>query len=83
MRRPLSISLSILATVGIAVAAASACDIPLGALRRGPPTGIDARLAATRAPAPDFVLEGTAGTFRLADALARGHVLLVFYRGHW
>jgi hypothetical protein len=83
MRRRLSLWISVLATLGVAVAAASACDIPIGAIRRSPPTGIEARLAAARAPAPDFTLEGTSGTFRLADALAKGHVLLVFYRGHW
>jgi hypothetical protein len=83
VRKRVSISLSILATLAVALAAASACDIPLGAIRRSPPTGIEARLAAARAPAPDFVLQGTTGSFHLADALAKGHVLLVFYRGHW
>lgn len=34
--------------------------------------------------APPFALTSHEGqTVRLADALAAGHVLLVFYRGHW
>ena len=61
----------------------SGCDVPIGAVRRSPPAGLDARIVAPGAAAPTFTLEGTAGTFRLADALARDHVLLVFYRGHW
>jgi hypothetical protein len=65
------------------VLAFSACDVPLGAIRRSPPTGIDQRVVSSKAPAPDIVLGGTAGSFRLADALAKEHVLLVFYRGHW
>jgi len=75
--------LSIALAVGVAMTAAIACDIPLGAIRRSPPTGIDARVAAAHAPAPDFSLQGTTGLFHLADALSKGHVLLVFYRGHW
>jgi hypothetical protein len=59
------------------------CGIPLGAIRRSPPDGIDARVLPARATAPDFTLEGTAGRFHLADAVARENVLLVFYRGHW
>jgi hypothetical protein len=34
--------------------------------------------------APPFALMSHQGqTVRLADALAQGHVALVFYRGHW
>jgi peroxiredoxin len=34
--------------------------------------------------APDFILPDHAGrTWRLSDVLARGPVVLVFYRGHW
>jgi hypothetical protein len=60
-----------------------ACDVPLGAIRRSPPPGIDARAVGAGTRAPPFALEGTQGTFRLGDAVASGNVLLVFYRGHW
>jgi len=34
--------------------------------------------------APPFALTSHQGqTVRLADALSAGHVVLVFYRGHW
>jgi hypothetical protein len=66
-----------------ALLGSAACGIPLGAIRRSPPAGLDARIAATGAHATDFTLEGTTGTFRLGDILANEHVLLVFYRGHW
>jgi hypothetical protein len=69
-------------SVGVASAVA-ACDAPLGAIRRGPPSGIEARVVAARAPAPPIHLEGTAGAFDLADAAGKESVLLVFYRGHW
>jgi len=67
----------------LSLSGVTGCDIPIGAIRRTPPSGIDARIAAVRSPAPDFTLEGTTGRFHLADALAKGPVLLVFYRGHW
>jgi hypothetical protein len=60
-----------------------ACGIPLGAIRRSPPEGIDARVLAAQGAAPDFTLEGTTGRFHLADVVAGENVLLVFYRGHW
>jgi hypothetical protein len=60
-----------------------ACGIPLGALRRSPPEGIDARVLSPGGAAPDFVLEGTGGRIHLADVVAGENVLLVFYRGHW
>jgi hypothetical protein len=75
--------LSIPVVLALALAGANACDVPIGAIRRSPPTGIEAKVAPPSAPAPDFTLEGTLGPFHLADTLARGHVLLVFYRGHW
>jgi hypothetical protein len=71
-------TLAILATLS-----AVACGVPLGAIRRSPPSGIDARIVARGAAAPPFTLDGTGGTFRLAEVLATQHVLLVFYRGHW
>lgn len=59
------------------------CDAPIGAMRRSPPTGIEGRVVAARAKAPMFALDGTTGPFHLTEALAKDHVLLVFYRGHW
>ena len=80
MRRSVVLALSAVAAI---VAIAAACDVPLGAIRRSPPAGIDARVVAAGAPAPPFTLAGTQGTFALADVLAHDHALLVFYRGHW
>jgi hypothetical protein len=71
------------AGVLVALVTAGACGIPLGAIRRSPPAGLDGRIVASGASAPMFTLDGTGGAFRLADALAKQHVLLVFYRGHW
>jgi hypothetical protein len=35
-------------------------------------------------PAPDFTLTSHTGAkVALADGLGAGHVVLVFYRGHW
>ncbi len=76
MRRALVLTLASLFTL-------SGCDAPLGAIRRSPPSGIDARVVAARTLAPDFVLAGTAGPLRLSDATVKDNVLLVFYRGHW
>jgi hypothetical protein len=72
------------AVVALLVLAGTAgCDIPIGALRRGPPEGIDARAIRAATWAPDFRLEGTRGPFSLFDAVAHDSALLVFYRGHW
>ncbi len=66
------------------LAGAPACDIPpVGALRRSPPSGIEARVKSADTPAPDVSLVGTQGPFILSGALAKENVLLVFYRGHW
>ena len=62
---------------------ATGCDIPIGAIRRSPPAGIDARVLAVGMPAPGFTLKGTAGSFALSEVVAHDNVLLVFYRGHW
>ena len=72
-----------LAVLGLFTLALTRCDAPLGAIRRSPPAGISARVIAARTPAPDFSLSGTAGSFRLSEAVAKDNVLLVFYRGHW
>ena len=79
MRRPTG--LRILALLLLVTSAG--CDAPIGAIRRSPPTGIDARVVAASAQAPDFTLKGTAGTFVLSGVTAQENALLVFYRGHW
>ena len=71
------------AVLACLVLALAGCDIPIGAIRRSPPAGIDARAVASASPAPSFTLSGTAGTFVLSDVLAHDNALLVFYRGHW
>ena len=65
------------------LAGVAGCDIPLGAIRRSPPAGIEARAVAASAQAPDVQLAGTNGPFALRDVLSRENALLVFYRGHW
>ncbi len=82
MRRALVLLFPI-ACLAVLVCLAVDCGIPLGAIRRSPPEGIDARVLPVGAAAPDFSLEGTMGHFRMADAANAGNVLLVFYRGHW
>jgi hypothetical protein len=67
----------------VLLAGTAGCDIPLGAIRRSPPAGIDASAVAASAAAPDFHLDGTKGAFSLADTVSRENALLVFYRGHW
>ncbi len=76
-----SVALRILLLVSLAGTAA--CDVPLGAIRRSPPKGIEARAAAADAKAPEFKLQGTTGTVALSEVLAHDDALLVFYRGHW
>ncbi len=58
-------------------------DFPPQARRTTPPVGLEHALA-EGATAPDFSVALTGGTrFVLAEALRRGPVVLVFYRGHW
>jgi hypothetical protein len=57
---------------------------PPHALRRTPPPDIDSRVVAIGVAAPQFTLPKSDGTsWALADALVRGPVVLLFYRGHW
>jgi len=56
----------------LAVLAASGCV-----------TAIHPRAGALQATAPAFDAPAQTGTFSLPAALAREHVVLVFYRGHW
>jgi hypothetical protein len=67
----------------VLLAGTAACDVPLGAIRRSPPSGIDARVKSADTPAPDINLMGTQGAFLLSGVLAQENALLVFYRGHW
>ena len=69
--------------IALVVALVAGCDAPLGAIRRSPPEGIDARAVSASAWAPEFRLEGTRGPFTLSAAVAHDNALLVFYRGHW
>lgn len=72
-------------TVGVAgLAFAAALAFPPNPRRTTPPPGIDASAVAVGAKAPAFTLpKATGGTFVLADALKKGPVALVFYRGYW
>jgi hypothetical protein len=67
----------------LALLVLAGCDAPIGAIRRSPPDDLAGRVLAMRSKAPPFALEGTQGPYKLADALAQGPALLVFYRGHW
>lgn len=52
--------------------------------RESPPGGIEDRAVAVGTIAPDFTLEAAQGEdWVLSAALARGPVVLVFYRGDW
>lgn len=58
--------------------------IPLHAVRREPPRGIDQLAAAVGSRVGDLAAPAADGsTWRLSAALAHGPVVLVFYRGHW
>jgi hypothetical protein len=73
-----------LAPAAVAVALLAAAGPPPRAGRPEAPPGITARAIAVGAVAPALDLPAANGRrWRLADALARGKVVLVFYRGHW
>lgn len=58
--------------------------VPAHADRRTPPAGIAGRALPPRQEAPDFTLPGSpAQPTRLYDALHKGPVFLLFFRGHW
>lgn len=82
LRVPIA-SASSLTLAALAILICAACDAPIGAIRRSPPADIAGHVLPTRAKAPAIALEGTQGSYKLADALAQGPALLVFYRGHW
>ncbi len=83
MIRRMRRSLQLWGPLLVALLWATGCDVPMGAVRRSPPSGIGERVVAVRTAAPDIALDGTDGPFHLAEAVAEGNVLLVFYRGHW
>ena len=61
-----------------------AAGIPPNPGRPTPPPGLEERARKTGEQAPPIVLPGSSGgTFALKDALGRGPVALVFYRGFW
>jgi hypothetical protein len=85
-RYPLGVGIasgSRLTLAALAILIVAGCDAPIGAIRRSPPGDLAGRVLATRSKAPPIALEGTQGPYRLADTLAQGPALLVFYRGHW
>ncbi len=61
----------------------SGCDVPIGAIRRSPPKGLDAHIVSAGVDAARFTLDGTTGKLSLDAVLADDRALLVFYRGHW
>lgn len=62
----------------------SAAGSPPHATRLEAPPGIEARAVKVGAPAPAMSLPATDGNrWTLKDALARGPMVLVFYRGDW
>ena len=66
------------AAVAAAVLALAACHVSAIRVKQR------AAFVDMEAPAPPFALKAQGGEqVALADGLARGHVLLVFYRGHW
>lgn len=58
-----------------------------GAMGCGVVTSIEvvapAAVTASDVALPFELVSHQGGSVRLADALATGHVVLVFYRGHW
>jgi hypothetical protein len=73
---------AVLASLAGAIAPAAAA--PPHAGRAEAPPGIEARAAKVGAPAPPLSLPAADGSrWSLADALARGPAVLVFYRGDW
>lgn len=73
-----------LATAAAAVALLTAAGPPPRAGRPEAPPGIVARALPVGAVAPALDVAAANGRrFGLADALANGPVVLVFYRGHW
>ncbi len=57
---------------------------PPHAGRATPPSGLEERARKPGEPAPPFVLpDAGGGSFALKNALQRGPVALLFYRGSW
>jgi len=58
--------------------------MPLAAMREAPPTDVDTTAVAVGAEAPTFTLPAQDGQpWSLAEALQKGPVVVVFYRGDW
>jgi hypothetical protein len=81
---PLARRVQSLAAATAALALLVAAGPPRHAGRREAPPGIDARAIEVGARAPPLELPTADGArWSLAEALARGPAVLVFYRGHW
>jgi hypothetical protein len=75
---------AVAAALFLAAAVSSAAPPPAGARRESPPPGIEATAVAIGATAPSFELPAADGRrFALPKVLARGPVVVVFYRGYW
>jgi hypothetical protein len=46
-------------------------------------TGLQPRAGELVSTATPFTARSQLGTFSLGEELSQGHVVLVFYRGHW
>jgi len=58
--------------------------LPPNPTRESPPPGISEKALAVGSHAPELSLPALSGsTWSLQGALAKGPVVLVFYRGHW
>jgi hypothetical protein len=58
--------------------------VPPAARRQAPPPGIESLALAVGASVPRVTLPAsTGGSWSLSEALRRGPVVLVFYRGDW
>ena len=73
-----TLALSVVATASLAAGP------PAGAHRDSPPPGIEATAVAVGAAASPFTLPAVdGGPFALAETLAKGPAVIVFYRGYW
>lgn len=84
MRLALLLGLAACASTPAFPPAARPGGFPPEARRTQPPAGVEERALAIGERAPDFTLpRAGGGSLRLSQALARGPVVLVFYRGQW
>ena len=77
--------MSLIGLLGAGVASVVAmAGIPPNPGRQTPPPGLEERARKAGEPAPEIALPDDAGkSFALAQALKKGPVAVVFYRGFW